>query len=378
MEAEAAQRKRKRRIQLAAALFFGVLALVTFFSNTFQQLTLPKVKTENATFQKLTFTVEGSGTLQPRKEEAIYDASGWPVHAVTVEVGDEVEEGQRLVELDASGDRDALLDEEARLEQQQLRLEQLELGYKLGIRDGAPEDGQQAARTEMESLRLDMEIQARTIARLKEKLRVAPEALVAPCDGIVTELHAVPGSPGTPGQPVMKIANRDEGMQWQLTVEAEQVRDVTIGEAVEQRLLGDAPADLTATVAKVEDAGEPMPGAGGGDGESAGARKVLTFLIHDSRLKGGEQVEMAWERDPGYAGLTIAKDAVHHDQQGDYVYLVDARKSPLGNQFVIQKRYVTLGEADQWTQIVANGITEKDEIVTASSEPLSEGDRIRQ
>lgn len=372
---EHSQMNRKKKVRWAAAFFFGLLLLVTFFSNTIQQITLPKVKTDTASFQELTFTIEGEGTLLHRNVVPVYDPSGWNVKQIDVEVGDSVEKGQVLVKLDDSTARNTLLDEKSRLKQQQLRLEQMQENYKLTIQSG-DEPTLRNARIDMENLKLDIEIQERKIRTLQEK-NDSQVTLVSPVDGVVTEVNATLGTASNPGQPAVQIADLSQGLMWAVTVDSELASHLEIGEEVRLYVNGNPGQTVQATLDKIEDAGERNPEAGGSAANDPVSGKKLTFTVNQSDLKGGERVGIQWEKKSGRAELTIPKDVVHTDNQGKYLYVVDEKKGPLGNQFTIQKRYVTLGKADATKQVVLNGLMGEERIVAESSEPLNEGDQVR-
>lgn len=372
---EHSQMNRKKKVRWAAAFFFGLLLIVTFFSNTIQQITLPKVKTDTASFQELTFTIEGEGKLLHRNVVPVYDPSGWKVKQINVEVGDSVAKGQVLVKLDASTARNALLDEKSRLKQQQLRLEQMQENYKLTIQSG-DESTLRNARIDMENLKLDIEIQERKILTMEEK-NDSQVTLVSPVEGVVTEVNATLGTASNPGQPAVQIADLSQGLMWELTVDAELASHLEIGEEVRLYVNGNTGQTVQATLDKIEDAGERNAEAGGTAANDPVSGKKLTFTVNQSDLKGGERVGIQWEKKSGRAELTIPKDVMHTDNQGKYLYVVDEKKGPLGNQFTIQKRYVTLGKADATKQVVLNGLMGEERIVAESSEPLNEGDQVR-
>ncbi|WP_213519265.1 efflux RND transporter periplasmic adaptor subunit [Paenibacillus montaniterrae] len=371
--------KRKRTVKVAAAIFFGLLLVVTFFSNTFQQITLPKVKTVTPSFQELTFIIEGEGTLLHQNIVPVYDASGWKVEQIDVEVGDYVEKGQVLIKLDASTAHNALLDEKSRLKQQQLRLEQLQENYKLTAQTG-DESTLRNAQIEMESLKLDIEIQERKIRTMQEK-NESQATVAAPIDGVVTEVNATLGTSSNPGQPAVQMADLSQGLMWELTVDAELASNLEIGEEVSLYINGNTGQTVQATLEKIEDAGNMNSESGGSAGGEAAnspvSGKQLTFAVYESDLKGGERVGIKWEKKSGRANLTIPKDVVHTDNQGKYVYVVEEKKGPLGNQFTVQKRYVTLGKTDASKQVIQNGLLGEEQVVTESSEPLNEGERVR-
>lgn len=372
---EHSQMNRKKKVRWAAAFFFGLLLIVTFFSNTIQQITLPKVKTDTASFQELTFTIEGEGTLLHRNVVPVYDPSGWNVKQIEVEVGDSVAKGQVLVKLDDSTARNTLLDEKSRLKQQQLRLEQMQENYKLTIQSG-DEPTLRNARIDMENLKLDIEVQERKIRTMEEK-NDSQASLVSPVEGVVTEVNATLGTASNPGQPAVQIADLSQGLMWELTVDAELASHLEIGEEVPLYVNGNTGQTVQATLDKIEDAGERNAEASGSAANDPVSGKKLTFTVNQSDLKGGERVGIQWEKRSGRAELTIPKDVVHTDNQGKYLYVVDEKKGPLGNQFTIQKRYVTLGKADATKQVVLNGLIGEERIVAESSEPLNEGDQVR-
>jgi HlyD family secretion protein len=359
--------KRKRNIRIAAALFFGLMLVMTFFSNTFQQLTYPKVRIVETVHQQISYVIKGEGTLTPRKIESIYDNSGWNVALIEVEVGDEVKKGQRLLTLDTTKARNELLDAEALYKQKELRLEVMQTAYKAASYDQSSEANLLQARTEIESLMLDMQIQERKLSGMREALS-KQEFVVAPQDGIVTEVNADLGIPTAPGQPVVQIADQSQGLGWTLAVANEQVRGLKVGEEVELYVNGNRQDLIRAIVADIKDAEATA---------NAAAGKQLSFQVTATDLKGGEAVGIHWERKFGNAMVTVPKDVVHSDAQGSFVYTIEERKGPLGNQFKIRKSHVTLGEADEQNQVILNGLMGEDKIVAESSEPVNEGDLVR-
>ncbi|MFD1903200.1 hypothetical protein ACFSQ7_02190 [Paenibacillus rhizoplanae] len=70
-----------------------MLLFFTFFSNTLQSLTLPKVTTVTPQSKSLEFTLEGGGMLRPVNEVKLQNASGWKPRQVLVQEGGAGEEG---------------------------------------------------------------------------------------------------------------------------------------------------------------------------------------------------------------------------------------------------------------------------------------------
>ncbi|MBH5319037.1 efflux RND transporter periplasmic adaptor subunit [Paenibacillus sp. GSMTC-2017] len=359
--------RRKRNIRIAGSLFFGLMLLLTFFSNTIQQLTYPKVQTVKPVYQQLSHVIKGEGTLTPRTIEKVYDNSGWKVAQIEVEVGDEVEKGQKLLTLDTTVALNALLDAEVEYKQKQLELETSQTAYKTAVQNQSSETILLEARVNMENMKLGMQVQERKLSGMREALS-KQQFVVAPLSGVVTEINADLGIPTTPGQPVVKIADKSKGLGWKLVVANEQVHGLKVGEEVKLYVNGDQQDLIRAIVGDIKDAEATATTAAG---------KQLFFQVTAAELKGGEAVGIHWERKSGLVVATVPKKIVDSDAKGDFVNIVEERKGPLGNQFMIRKRYVKLGEADEQNQAILDGLTEDDKIIKDSSEPLNEGDRVK-
>ncbi|MFC0215784.1 hypothetical protein ACFFK0_25635 [Paenibacillus chartarius] len=71
--------KRKRAIRWAGGIFTVLLLALTFFSNTYQQMALPKVSVEKPQIGQLSYDIEGAGTIGPKRTVSLYDQSGLEV-----------------------------------------------------------------------------------------------------------------------------------------------------------------------------------------------------------------------------------------------------------------------------------------------------------
>ncbi len=98
---EAVQKMRSRRILKITGGFLLLMALLTFFSNTINNLSLPRVKVENPTSGTLSREITGTGEVLANKQtEQSFDEAGIDIAEVLAEEGDIVEKGQVLVVLD--------------------------------------------------------------------------------------------------------------------------------------------------------------------------------------------------------------------------------------------------------------------------------------
>lgn len=364
---EEARFGRKRGIRLAAGLFLGALLVLTFFSNTYRQLALPKVSVVKPEMGQLAYTMEGSGTLRPERTADLYDRSGWTVKEVLVKKGDSVTRGQTLVTLDASQAERNLADEQDRYAQQKLRLEKLQNELKTaGI--GAAEEKLAGIKREIASLRLDMDIQSRKLTNLRAEIR-EKSAILAPFDGILTELRAEEGLPLGQGQPAAQVADPSQGLKLTVGIKTELAERLVPGEPVQVRIKGLKPRLAAGAVHSVETA-DPKDSQGG-------TLKEVTVRIQDPTLSGGELASFETTKRTGLPRMLVPSRAVHQDSQGEYVFAVEETKRPLGNEFRVVKRYIRTDDSDGTSTSLDGVLDPAAKIVTDFSSPLSDGDRVR-
>lgn len=117
--------KKREWIKNAAIIFLTVLLILTFFSNTIMNISLPEVATEYVQSNTIDNKVRISGKVTSKESYDVVMEQTRKVDSVKVKVGDTVEEGDILFTL-AQGDSDEL---EAAKE----TLHQLELAYKKAV-----------------------------------------------------------------------------------------------------------------------------------------------------------------------------------------------------------------------------------------------------
>ena len=116
----------------AAVIFLAVMLILTFFSNTINNFTLPKVAYETPASGALIKEVTGTGNIEANTVRDLYVRSSMKVTGVMVKAGDTVKKGQTLLTLDTTDIGNQLKDERDRYAQKKLSLEKLiETGEKL-------------------------------------------------------------------------------------------------------------------------------------------------------------------------------------------------------------------------------------------------------
>ena len=114
--------KKREWVKDAAIIFLAVLLVLTFFSNTIMNRSLPEVATQNVSSGSITARVRGTGTVTASGVNQVKAEDTREIRAVMVRVGQEVQAGDVLFVLGQG--------EASELEQAQENLRQLELSYQ--------------------------------------------------------------------------------------------------------------------------------------------------------------------------------------------------------------------------------------------------------
>ncbi len=114
--------KKREWVKNAAIILLAVLLVLTFFSNTIMNRTLPEVSTQYVTDGKINAKVRGTGTVTANGNHQVKAQQTREIRAVMVKVGQKVETGDVLFIL-GNG-------ESSEIEQAQEQLRQLQLSYQ--------------------------------------------------------------------------------------------------------------------------------------------------------------------------------------------------------------------------------------------------------
>ena len=99
---------RRAKVVKAMIAFVLILALLTFFSNTIMNLTIPKVMGTYASRGNLSYSNSARGTIEVENQTEVKGLEGRTVDQVMVTNYDQVEKGDVLLTLKSLEDSEAL------------------------------------------------------------------------------------------------------------------------------------------------------------------------------------------------------------------------------------------------------------------------------
>lgn len=120
--------KRREWVKNAIIIFLIIMLLLTFFSNTIMNYSLPEVSAQYVRGGTLSEQIRGSGTVEANQSYEVKINETRTIASVDVKVGDEIEKGASLFTLEDK--ESAELDEaKKKLETEQQKLDDLQLDY---------------------------------------------------------------------------------------------------------------------------------------------------------------------------------------------------------------------------------------------------------
>jgi len=196
----------------------------------------------------------------------------------------------------------------------------------------------------------------------KVSLDIATSALddtqiVAPSSGIISAINATVGEMASPQTTSVTIIDQST-IDFVISVTESDVVQITQGMEVGVRLdgVGDS---RTGTVKTVDPSAD----------ETTGLFDVtITMDNSDGSLKNGMTATAVFSDDATRA-IYIPKDAVIHDDSGDYVYKMSGQ--------TVQKTQVTLGQEKNLYIQVTDGLTEDDSVVVDGLAKVTDGGTVK-
>lgn len=175
------EKSRKEIIKKAAVIFLAAMLVLTFFSNTIMNYSLPEVATEPVYSGSVSNKVRGQGVVEANSDYEVTVSGARVIKEVKVEVGDSVEKGQVLFTFEEG--------ENTELTEAQDTLDQMELDYAKSLLKSMPD--YESDNMDIKSAKEDLEaaVKARDKAKTTAKDLKAAKAAEATAKKNVTALE---------------------------------------------------------------------------------------------------------------------------------------------------------------------------------------------
>lgn len=326
---------------------------------------LPRVTTARAVETTIVHEVTVTGSVvAPRVSRLSTKVAGW-VENVQVEVGDRVERGQTLLELDAELGRIALETTRAAVAAARAQREEAERrlteAERLAAQKTLPE-------TELYARRAEARIAAATLQQReaesrREQALLDRHVLSAPYAGAISEKSSNAGEWVTPGTAVLELVEVDD-LRIDFQVPQAFFPRLAAGGSVEIRFDAVPGRTLQAEILTAVPASDPQ----------SRTFLLLTRLVAaELALIPGMSASGTIRLDDGRRGLAVPRDALlRHPDGRTAVWRVERAE----DETIVREQNIEIGRAFDTLIEVTAGLAAGAEVVIRGNEGLVEGQRI--
>lgn len=181
--------------------------------------------------------------------------------------------------------------------------------------------------------------------------------------GKISAINVTAGNNAGADTALATITVADRGYTLRIPVTADQAKQVTVGDVA--TITNYYSDDITATLESVAN-----------DPQNPGQGKMLVFRLTGDGVEAGANLTLSiGQRSANYDCL-IPNSALRNDSNGDFVLVVVAKSTPLGNRYVATRASVTVLAKDD-TKAAVTGLASGDFVITTSSAPIEAGSQVR-
>ena len=420
-----------KKIWLRALIgFFAAMALLTFFSATLRNSSLPRVTASPPLSAALQKVVTGSGSFEPVNSVSVDTDITCKVSTVSVSEGDTVQAGDTLLTLDADA-LSALLDQEKDtldklknnckkmknsfapqdLTQLQISLDASERNLAHALEDfntvqanvsaGTADQTQlEAAGRALQAAQDDVAIKTAQLENAQEQNSMQSESnnldianmdididaqqekvdklqsyadnggvIAAPIAGIVGQVNVQEGGNASPAQSLATITDLSEGMEFKADIAKEDADLIPADAGMDIHVSGVSrmiPAELKEKKESTNNPGEMTTII-----LEASASDVVNLNILPGQVGDIRYTQMT----EGYS-MTVPNGAIREDSTGEYVLVTDEKDTPIGRQQVLRRVGITVEDSDAFRSAVTGPLSPCDQVVSDSDKPIGDGDAV--
>ncbi len=410
-------RDRKKKVLDLAKIFFGVIIVLTFFSKSFYSWTLPKVRPERIGSGSLTKEIMGEGIVEAKDRIEHYVSVRGQIKDIRVSAGDKVKKGDIIMALDKR-------DLEKELERKNIELSELKLKYEGIVSDkesnninsyeqglneleedlsckekeyllykalyekGAEsrnvyetkEKEYNSAKSKLDNFKKDFELQQQNslreieaaklaIAKIELDIRDIREEIddcnvTAPSDGVIKEINFKKGMMPNNSVPTYILDNMTGGFEIKVDLNGGLCEYINLEEKVQIKIKNKGNMSVDGTIKAISDKKDDY------------SKKTITVDLGQADLLGGEAGELYFKRKIGSYDIIIPRSAIVKDSEGECVFVLEEKEGPLGKEYHVLKRKVTVGDSDNSYIGILSGLLGGEKVIVYSNKSLYDGSSV--
>ena len=353
--------KNKKRFAIIAILvaIAGISFVKFTSSNSNKTVSAASIETKEVVKTNMLLKYDVDGTVESEKEVLVFPTVPGKVKKVYYRLGDEVEKGAILLDMDSSSIEDININiDKASLSvsQRKKELSDLQSLYSVG---GASKSEIEQARNALRLAELDLKSAKNSSSGLSS-------SVVSPVSGVITESNADDNLKVDQSKQLFKIVDV-ENLKVSAEIPNSKVKNIKVGSKV--IIKSDSLPDGTKIEVTVSDISKISTLS---TKFNDSVTKTNIKLEKNSGLKPGEKVKLSIIYDELNDVITVPLLYVEIDAvtNKSYVYV-------LGKNNIVEKREVVVGKTDNINYEIKSGLEVGDKLLNNISKQFKEGDKLK-
>lgn len=237
-----------------------------------------------------------------------------------------------------------------------------------------------SAKSKLDNFKKDFELQQQNslreieaaklaIAKIELDIRDIREEIddcnvTAPSDGVIKEINFKKGMMPNNSVPTYILDNMTGGFEIKVDLNGGLCEYINLEEKVQIKIKNKGNMSVDGTIKAISDKKDDY------------SKKTITVDLGQADLLGGEAGELYFKRKIGSYDIIIPRSAIVKDSEGECVFVLEEKEGPLGKEYHVLKRKVTVGDSDNSYIGILSGLLGGEKVIVYSNKSLYDGSSV--
>jgi multidrug efflux pump subunit AcrA (membrane-fusion protein) len=222
---------------------------------------------------------------------------------------------------------------------------------------------EQINKMNLENMKREITQQEALVKRLQEK--AVNGVITAPVTGVIMNLTYVTGEKTNAGAVVAEIEISEKGYTMSFTVTIEQSRRLSVGQVAEVQYYYGSNAPYAEISAIKTDYNNPR------------GSRIVELEVRGDNIYPGQTMYVALGETGREYESVVPNSAIHEDNKGKFVYIIEAKNTPIGNRYIARRADIQVIASDDSSSAISGVSAYANYIITTSSKPITDGMQVR-
>lgn len=222
---------------------------------------------------------------------------------------------------------------------------------------------EQINKMNLDNMKREISQQEALVDRLKKK--AVNGTITAPVTGMILNLQYVAGEKITSGGVVAEIEISEKGYTMSFSVTLEQSRRLSVGQIAEVQYYYGSTAPYAEISAIKTDYSNPQ------------SSRIIELEVRGDNIYPGQTLYVALGETGRDFESVVPNSAIREDNKGKFIYIVEAKNTPIGNRYIAKRVDVQVIASDDRSSAISGVNAYSSYVVTTSSKPITDGMQVR-